>query len=141
MKRVALLVAIALAGCLPYKAYRVEPPPRSQGLYSSVIGDWGSNFGDIVIEPDESRGGLAMGSVRGTWTYFNEKVSRQVTGTFQGTLRGNVLRLTWSEGFATGHGFLQFAQTGDTYEGQWWNSQHTKTGVWRGWRPGMQGGV
>jgi hypothetical protein len=138
------LALLLLTGCVEFAStastggYRVVPPPPARAMQKGfAIGVWESNFGEVRIEHDRIRG---AGAVIGTWSYFHPQLHREVKGTFQGTLTGTVLRLQWSEGSTSGHGFLEFSPAGDSYWGQWWTFGRSKTGTWRGWR-GSRGAV
>lgn len=135
MTRAAVLaLALVLVGCVE-RSYRVTAPPITRPLpVGLVLGTFASNFGEVTFDADDARGGLAMGAVKGTFTYVHPDTNQQVRGHFHGTQRGNVVRLFWQEGYATGHGYLEFDRWGDSYTGQWWNFTRTKTGVWRGRR-------
>ena len=141
MKAFAIAL-VMLCGCLelapPKSGYRVVPPPPAHTMSMAfVLGAWESNFGEVTIDRSPN---LAGGEVIGSWTYFNPTLGREVKGRFRGIVRGNVLRLTWTEGASSGHGFLEFSPAGDSYAGQWWTSGRSKTGTWRGWR-GSRGEV
>jgi hypothetical protein len=131
-----VVVLALITACVQTKTYRVVPAGEPLAMApEAALGEWESSFGRVDIEPDNARGGLEAGAVRGTWTYWNPKVLRDVRGHFQGELRGTLLRLRFSEEQATGFGFLELSPGGDSFEGRWWNRERTQTGIWRGWRP------
>jgi hypothetical protein len=134
----ALAVIAGLCACLPRASYVTTPPPPPHAMPAELaLGAWQSSFGDVTIEADASRGGLARGALRGTWTYV--AATGEVRGAFAGHLRGNVLELTWTEGALAGHGYLEFDPDGWHYAGRWWSTERAtgltdRTGVWNGWR-------
>ena len=137
---IRMLIVAVVAACTP-SMYRTEVPPPSHAMAAAVaVGTWQSNFGYVTIEEDGSRGGLELGAVSGAWTYADPDSLHEVTGHFSGTLQGSVLRLRWQEGEELGDGFLEFAATGESYTGKWWNAERSKTGMWFGWRmtPGSE---
>ena len=72
--------------------------------------------------------------MRGRWTYGDIQTT---TGDFVGTLRGNLLELTWTETGEpplVGEAFVSFDRTGRTFTGTWWTVQHDRMGAWQGWR-------
>jgi hypothetical protein len=131
-----ILVLALMTACVQTKTYRVVPagPPLAMAP-QAALGPWESSFGRVDIEADEARGGLEAGAVRGSWTYWNPKVLREVRGHFHGELRGTLLRLWFREEQATGFGFVEVSPGGESFEGRWWNRERTQTGIWRGWRP------
>jgi hypothetical protein len=144
--RASMVALVLLWGCAPvqpYRSYRVIAAPEPQALPPrAALGSWESSFGRVEIEADAERGGLEVGAVRGTWTYWNPQLLRVVRGFFYGTLRGTLLRVWFTEERTTGFGFLELSPHGDSFEGRWWNHARTQTGLWRGWRlEAVQGGV
>lgn len=138
----ACTIAILLTCACVQPSYRTVPPPAPGPMPAGfAIGTWHSNFGDVRIDQDPSRGGLALGAIVGTWVYWDPTTAREVRGHFQGTVKGTLLRLVWSEADpdptsdSSGDGFLEFTPDGGAYSGRWWNRSRSKTGRWDGWRP------
>ena len=138
MVRIAYLAALCACTYTPSQ-YRVHAPPVAAPMIASrVLGTWQSTFGDVRMAQDPLRGGLEMGAVRGEWAYSRDDAV--VRGFFDGTLRGNVLRLTWveegemGEEPLSGDGYLVFLPQGTEFAGWWWSSDRDRTGDWHGWR-------
>ncbi len=111
-------------------------PPEPTAMEPSMsLGLWRSTFGAVKIEADNSKGGIALGAVHGVWVYARQ--GQEVTGYFQGTLRGNVLQFRWQEPSnppLNGEGYLVFDAQGRQYSGRWWSDGRDRVGDWNGWR-------
>lgn len=137
MKLLCLLLLALVTACAVPRSYRTLSPDAPVPMAPTVAyGEWLSTFGVMTIETDNSRGGMATGAVRGSWTY--ERNGTKVTGTLLGTLNGNVLRVQWSEPTTptplTGQAFLIFDTTGEKFNGTWWTNAHDRMGALQGWR-------
>jgi hypothetical protein len=138
MKRAAALL-LALTACIqqaPAPTLATQPPPAAPTAPAAqpmdatmALGLWSSSFGPVKIEADETG---PSGAVIGVWTY--DKDGQPVTGYFQGSLDGNLLRYTWHEPAQPydlkGEGYLSFTPDGSHFEGRWWTTLQDRTGDW-----------
>lgn len=119
------------------------PPAPQQMEPGRVLGLWRSTFGAVKIEADNTKGGIASGSIQGVWVY--QRQGAEVIGYFAGNLRGNVMQFRWQEPGAqgspplNGEGWLQFDTAGRQYSGRWWTDRRDRVGDWNGWRQPGEG--
>jgi hypothetical protein len=99
----------------------------------SALGLWKSSFGAVKIERDTDAG---PGQLMGIWVY--DRAGREVIGSFDGPLEGNVLRFRWQEPARprplVGEGYLVFDPSGRSFSGRWWTAMRDRGGDWTGWR-------
>jgi len=114
---VAVLVALALAGCAGFS--RPKPSPLPSNI--TFEGAWDSTWGRMAIKQEGKH-------VHGTFTGYRE-------GGLSGELDGNIWKFVWDQRVPRqhGHGYLQMSADGQHIEGRWgYAADDLEGGRWAG---------